>query len=54
MTFKKWAQDGVNWAKQLPLYQRILNDDPKEVIAHKTPFEIFYALRNTKYLNEIL
>ena len=51
---QKMGQDGVNWAKQLPLYQRILNDDPKEVIAHKTPFEIFYALRNTKYLNEIL
>ena len=51
---QKMGQDGVNWAKQFPLYQRILNDDPKEVIAHKTPFEIFYALPNTKYLNEIL
>ena len=39
----KLGQDGVNWAKQLPTYQRILNNDPKEVIAHKTPFEIYFA-----------
>ena len=40
---QKIGQDGVNWAKQLPLYQRILNNDPKEVIAYKTPFEIYFA-----------
>ena len=26
-------QDGVNWAKQLPLYQRIRTNNLKEVIA---------------------
>ena len=36
------GQDGVNWAQQFPLYQRILNNDPKEVIACKT-FEIYIA-----------
>ena len=40
---QKIGQDGVNWAKQLPLYQRILNNDPKEVMAYKTPFEIYFA-----------
>ena len=40
---QKIGQDGVNWAKQLPLYQRILNNDPKEVIAYKTTFEIYFA-----------
>jgi len=39
----KLCLDGVNWAKQLPTFQRILNNDPKEVIAHKTPFEIYCA-----------
>ena len=39
----KLGQAGVNWAKQLPTYQRILNNDPKEVIAHKTPSEIYFA-----------
>ena len=40
---QKIGQDGVKRAKQLPLYQRILNNDPKEVIAYKTPFEIYVA-----------
>ena len=31
----KLGQDGVNWAKQLPTYQRILNNDPKEVMLIK-------------------
>ena len=38
---RKIGQDGVERAKQLPLYQRILNN--KEVIAYKTPFEIYFA-----------
>lgn len=41
----KIGKDGVNWVKQLPLYQNILNNDPKEVIAYKTPFEIYFARR---------
>ena len=40
---QKIGQDGVNWAKQVPLYQRILNNDPKEVIAYKTTFDIYFA-----------
>ena len=40
---QKMAQDGVNWAKQLPLYQRIISNDPKEVVAYKIPFEIYFA-----------
>ena len=53
------GQDGVNWAKQLPLYQRILNNDPKEVIAYKTPFEIYFArkcnaFRESRLQDEIL
>lgn len=31
----KMGKDGVNWVKQLPLYQNILNNNPKEVIAYK-------------------
>ena len=40
---QKIGQYGVKWEKQLLLYQRILNNDPKEVIAYKTPFEIYFA-----------
>ena len=40
---QKIGQDGVKRAKQLLLYQIILNNDPKEVIAYKTPFEIYFS-----------
>ncbi|KAL9956158.1 hypothetical protein ACROYT_G037599 [Oculina patagonica] len=33
---------GVNWAKSLPEYERALNLDPKEELAWKSPFEIYY------------
>ena len=56
---QKIGQDGVKRAKQLPLYQRILNNDPKEVIAYKTPFEIYFArscntFRESRSQDEIL
>ena len=40
---QKIGQYGVKWEKQLPLYQRIINNDPKEVIAYKISFEIYFA-----------
>ena len=56
---QKIGQYGVKWEKQLPLYQRILNNDPKEVIAYKTPFEIYVArncnaFRESRLQDEIL
>ena len=37
------SQKGVNWVKHLPTYQSILNEDPKEVLEYKTPFEVYYT-----------
>ena len=56
---RKIGQDGVKRAKHLPRYPRILNNDPKEVIAYKTPFEIYFALncnafRERRFQDEIL
>ena len=34
---------GVNWIKSLPDYARSLNQDPKEELFWKTPFEIYYG-----------
>ena len=56
---RKIGQDGVERAKQLPRYPRILNNDPKEVIAYKTPFEIYFArncnaFRESRLQDEIL
>ena len=40
---------GVNWVERLPNYQRILNEDPKEVLAYKTPFEVYFARKCNSY-----
>lgn len=34
---------GINWAKQLPKYQHILNHTPKECLAWNTPYDIYYG-----------
>ena len=37
------GRKGLNWVKALPEYQNILNEDPKEVLQYKSPFEIYFA-----------
>mgnify|MGYP001795616374 CR=1 FL=1 len=39
----KMDKEGVSWAKMLPEYQTVLNNDPKEVLGYKTPFEIYFS-----------
>jgi transposase InsO family protein len=39
---------GVNWAKELPTYASSMNDDAKEELNWKTPFEIYYGRRNNR------
>ena len=39
----KMGKKVLNWAKALPGCQNILNDDPKEVLQYKSPFEIYFA-----------
>ena len=36
-------ESGTNWAKQLPQYERLLNDTPKKVLGWWTPFDVFYG-----------
>ena len=55
---QKIGQDGVERAKQLPLYQRILNNDPQGGDS-LTPFEIYFArncnaFRESRLQDEIL
>ena len=48
----RMGNKGVNWAEELPNYQRILNANPKEVLCYKTPFEIYYTRKtNCFYKN---
>ena len=44
--FIKMGEKGVNWVKSLPTYQRILKNGPKEVLSHKTPFEVYFARKS--------
>nr|XP_054768497.1 uncharacterized protein LOC129276082 [Lytechinus pictus] len=34
---------GVNWARKLSKYAKVLNDEPKEVLDWNTPFSIFFG-----------
>ena len=43
--FFRMGAKGVIWVRNLPDYQRILNEDPKEVLGNKTPFEVYFARR---------
>ena len=36
----------VNWAKSLPNYARILNEDAREELGWKSPFEIYYGRKS--------
>ena len=33
--FLRMSKKGVNWMKELPIYQRVLNEEPKEVLKYK-------------------
>ena len=44
LDFLRMSQEGVNWVQHLPKYQATLNEDPKEVLQYKTPFEVHYTL----------
>lgn len=40
------GKKGVNWAKNLPDYNRVLNEESKEELGWKTPFQIYYGRRS--------
>ena len=43
---------GVNWASQLKEYQRILNEEPMNVLGNQSPFEVFFYGRESNTLAE--
>lgn len=38
-----FARVGVNWVSKLTEYQKVLNEDPKDVLGKHSPFEVFYG-----------
>ena len=49
--FLEMGKIGLNWAKALPEYQRILNEEPKEVLKYKSPFEVSFARKPSYHTN---
>ena len=41
--FIKLSKEGFNWVENLANYQRILNEDPKEVLGYRSPFEVYFS-----------
>ena len=50
--FLRISKKGVNWVKQLPIYQSILNEDPKEVLKYKTAFQVYYARKTVSRVHK--
>ena len=34
---------GINWVNQLREYQKLLNEEPMEILGNRSPFEVFYG-----------
>ncbi len=41
--FLRMSKKGMNWVKQLLIYQSVFNEDRKEVLKYKTTFQVYYA-----------
>ena len=52
--FLKMGEKGLNWAKALPEYQKILNEEPKEVLMYKSPFEVYFARKPSSHSNRAM
>ena len=48
------GKKGLNWAKALPEYQKILNEEPKEVLMYKSPFEVYFARKPSSHTNRAM
>ena len=44
---------GINWAKQLKKYQKVMNKQPMEVLENLFPFQIFYGRESSKVTQRI-
>ena len=50
----RFKTKGVNWVRELPLYEAILNEDPKEELGWKSPFEIYYVRKSNRVVCPLL
>ena len=50
----RFKTKGVNWVCELSLYEAILNEDPKEELGWKSPFEIYYGRKSNRVVCPLL
>jgi hypothetical protein len=41
--FDLLAKAGVNWAQKLPEYAKTINDEPRECLAWRSPFQVYFG-----------
>ena len=52
--FLRMSKKGVNWMKELPIYQRVLNEEPKEVLKCKSAFQVYYAQKPVSSKTDVM
>ncbi|XP_068723746.1 uncharacterized protein [Montipora capricornis] len=52
--FLRMSKKGVNWMKELPIYQRVLNEEPKEVLKYKSAFQVYYTRKPVSSKTEVM
>ena len=52
--FLRMSKKGVNWMKELPIYQRVLNEEPKEVLKYKSAFQVYYARKPASSKTDVM
>ena len=49
--FVNYQEGGVNWVKHLPVYARVMNEDPKEVLSYT--FQVYYGRKSHRLSNPV-
>lgn len=50
----QYQKGGVNWVKHLPIYAKVMNDDPKEVLSWMSPFQVYYERQSHAWSNQLI
>ena len=46
-------REGVNWVSHLPVYARVLNEDPKKTLHWASPFEVYYGRKSNNVMQPL-
>ncbi|XP_049926648.1 uncharacterized protein LOC126406426 [Epinephelus moara] len=50
----QYQKGGVNWVKHLPIYAKVMNEDPKEVLSVMSPFQVYYGRQSHAWSNQLI